>query len=278
MQRPLWLNKKISLSACDEVKNHLRDLKLSTVCEEASCPNIGECFARKEATFLILGRNCTRSCAFCGIAKGSPAPADPSEPERVAAGVRKLGLKYVVITSVTRDDLADGGASAFSGTINVVRRDNPGIKVEVLIPDFGGDIVSVRMVADAAPEVIAHNVETVPRLYHTARKGANYGRSLGVLRYASSFSRGSRVKSGLMLGLGEKEGEVMEVLRDLAEAGCTILSIGQYLAPTNDHLPVVSYIPPEKFDHYKAEALKVGFKSVMSGPYVRSSYMAGDHL
>jgi len=279
LKRPSWLNKKISLSDCAKVKARLRGLGLATVCEEAACPNIGECFAKNVATFLILGRVCTRSCAFCGVAKGRPPlPApDPDEPLRAAEGVRRLGLRHAVITSVTRDDLPDGGASEFCATIAAIHKTCPQTKIEVLIPDFGGSTSAVKRVAEAAPDIIAHNVETVPRLYAAARRGADYKRSLEVLKATKEFSQGRPVKSGIMLGLGEREDEVLKTFRDLAAAGCEYLSIGQYLAPTKNHAPVVEYVTPERFDYYKKEALDSGLKSVMSGPYVRSSYLAEEY-
>ena len=277
-QRPAWLNKKIVLSECREVKTSLRSLGLATVCEEAACPNIGECFAKGEATFLILGKVCTRTCAFCGVHKGEPAPLDPDEPERVAGGVSRLGLRHVVVTSVTRDDLPDGGAGAFAETIAAIRKTSPQVKVEVLIPDFRLDREAIAKVACAKPDVIAHNVETVPRLYQSARQGSDYKRSLGVLAAVKELGLGIPVKSGVMLGLGETEFELLDLFQDLVGAGCSFLSIGQYLAPSKAHVPVKEYVSPEKFDYYKEKALAAGFKYVLSGPYVRSSYGASEYI
>lgn len=279
MKKPSWLNKKIKLSECDGVKSGLRGLGLSTVCEEASCPNIGECFGRGEATFLILGKVCTRSCSFCGVRKGAPEGVDPGEPGRVAEAVRRMGLRHVVITSVTRDDLEDGGASVFAGTIEEIRKSCGALTIEVLIPDFQLRRGSIEKVAAAGPDIIAHNLETVRALYGRVRQGAIYERSLAVLKLIKEIAP-DRIhsKSGIMVGLGETEGEVLSVFRDLAASGCDFLSIGQYLAPTPSHAPVAEYIRPEKFDFYRIEALRAGLRRVLSGPYVRSSYMAGDYV
>jgi lipoic acid synthetase len=279
MMKPAWLNKKISLKDCAQVKSMLKDLGLHTVCEEALCPNIGECFARGQATFIILGAVCTRACRFCGVSKGSPLEPDPEEPERVAEAVRKLGLKHAVITSVTRDDLPDGGASVFARTILALRRGSTGIRIEALIPDFRADRDSLRRLVDSAPDIIAHNIETVPSLYKEIRpSGSSYSRSLQVLRLAKEMAPSIPLKSGLMLGLGEKREEVLEVFSALLEAGCVFLSLGQYLAPSANHYPVKEYITPGQFDCYSKQARKMGFIHVESGPYVRSSYKAEDYL
>ncbi len=277
-ERPPWVNKKISLKDCAALKAALRGLRLGTVCEEALCPNIGECFAKGQATFLILGKNCTRRCTFCAVKRGMPSPVDPSEPRRVAEGVRRLALRHVVITSVTRDDLPDGGAQIFVDTVIAIRQLGTAVTVELLIPDFRLDKVSLRKVIDAKPDILAHNIETVPRLYREAREGADYGRSLDVLRFIKECNSTLPAKSGIMLGLGERDDEVMQTFEDIAGTGCDFLSIGQYLAPSRNHLPVKEYVKPEKFGHFKEEALGMGFRRVVSGPYVRSSYLAAEYL
>jgi len=277
-ERPSWINKKIRLKDCAELKTILRGLKLGTVCEEALCPNIGECFAGKQATFLILGKDCTRRCAFCGVKRGTPSSVDREEPARIAEGVERLGLDHVVITSVTRDDLADGGAGAFIDTMAAIRSLGRKISLELLIPDFNGNKEAIRKVTGAKPDILAHNIETVPRLYSRAREGADYKRSLGVLSHIKECDNGMPTKSGIMLGLGEKEDEVLGVLRDIAGTGCDFLSIGQYLAPSRDHYPVKEYIAPERFDFYKDKAMEAGFRHVESAPYVRSSYAASKYI
>lgn len=260
------------------MKRALRELGVETVCEQAICPNMGECFSRHEATFLILGRSCTRSCSFCNIKKSDPVPLDLDEPKRVAQAVKQLGLKHVVITSVTRDDLADGGAGAFAETVLRTREQVCGISIEVLIPDFKLSLSSLKIVADAKPDIIAHNLETVPSLYKSVRQGGNYPRSLSLLRILKDLFCDFKTKSGLMLGVGEKQREVLSTMKDLRSVKCDFLSIGQYLAPSNEHHPVKKYIHPEKFDYYKEEGKKMGFLHIQSGPYVRSSYMAADYL
>lgn len=276
--RPSWVNKKINLRDCARIKTELQDLRLGTVCEEALCPNIGECFAKRQATFLILGKNCTRNCAFCGVRHGATLPVDPDECVRVAEGVRRLGLRHAVITSVTRDDLPDGGASAFVDTVKALRRLKDPVTVELLIPDFRLNKDAIRKVVSSAPDILAHNIETVPRFYHLARAGADYERSLGVLSFIKECDGKMLTKSGMMLGLGEREDEVFKTLGDIAATGCDLLSLGQYLAPSKDHLPVMEYVRPEKFAYYKEEALAMGFRHVESGPYVRSSYHAEEYL
>ncbi len=278
LQRPSWLNKKISLRDCAEVKSRLKGLGLNTVCEEALCPNIGECFAKSQATFLILGNVCTRLCTFCGVKRGITQPADPGEPKRVAEGVRSLGLKHVVVTSVTRDDLPDGGAQAFVDTIHEIRKSDSNVTVEILTPDFKLNKYAIAKVVDANPEIFAHNIETVPRLYSTARNGSGYQMSLSVLSYIKKCDPSMRTKSGIMLGMGESDDEVLTVIRDIAGTGCDFLSIGQYLAPSKAHLAVKEYISPEKFIQYKKYALEAGFRHVASGTYVRSSYSASEYL
>lgn len=256
----------------------LRGLRLRTVCESALCPNIGECFGRGTATFMILGDVCTRGCRFCAVRKGKPAPPDPKEPERVAEAARRLGLKHVVITSVTRDDLPDGGASHFVATIEAVRRRLPDATVEVLIPDFGGSLAALEQVIAAEPEVINHNLETVPRLYPLVRPGADYRRSLGILAWVKRRAPHIVTKSGLMLGLGEYPGEVEEVFVDLRRVGCDMVTLGQYLRPTERQLPVAEFVPPERFEAYKRRGERMGFRAVVSGPLVRSSYRAEEYM
>jgi len=251
-----------------EVMGILRELGLHTVCEEANCPNRGECFESKTATFMILGNVCTRNCTFCAVSKGKPQPVDPDEPERLAEAASKLGLEYVVVTSVTRDDLPDGGAGHFAKVTQELHK--KGIKTELLIPDFQGNEQALKTVLDSDPEVLNHNVETVPRLYPEVRPKANYLQSLELLNRA----RDHTTKSGIMLGLGEKQEEVEEVLDDLIKAGCDFLTIGQYLAPSRYHHPVIDYVHPDKFEELKQIALHKGFKHVASGPFVRSSYHA----
>jgi lipoyl synthase len=276
--KPPWLNKKINLGECSETKNLLREMKLETVCEQASCPNIGECFSRAHATFLILGRTCTRSCSFCNIVKGRPSPPDAEESARIAMAVERLSLKHVVITSVTRDDLADGGAGIFSNTVLRIRQNTPCVTIEILIPDFNLSPSSLKTVAEAKPDVIAHNVETVPSLYRSARQGSDYSRSLDVLRTIKKIAPQLKTKSGIMLGMGEEESEVLAVMEDLRAVECDFLSIGQYLAPSKKHYPVEEYVAPGQFFRYKEMGLSMGFLHIESGPYVRSSYMAGAYL
>ena len=276
--KPAWLNKKISLRDCVEVKTLLKDLRLNTVCEEALCPNMGECFARRQATFIILGAICTRACRFCGVAKGLPLPPDADEPRRIVQAVQRLGLTHVVITSVTRDDLCDGGVSIFAETILRLRMINRRVMIETLIPDFNADEKSLRILAEANPDIIAHNMETVPRLYKEIRPtGASYSRSLEVLGILKKIAPGIPLKSGLMLGLGESKEEVLAVFKDLIQTGCSYLSIGQYLAPSNNHIPVQQYLEPDVFEEYAKEARSYGFTYVKSSPYVRSSYAAADY-
>lgn len=250
-------------------KNHLH-----TVCQEAGCPNQWECFSAKTATFLIMGPSCTRSCRFCAVDHGPVHPLDPGEPIRVAATARQLGLTYVVITSVTRDDLSDGGARHFAEVIQTVRRLIPHAGIEVLIPDFQGNPDALKTVLDAGPDVLNHNMETVPRLYPLVRPEAVYERSLSLIQQAGTNGPRIQTKSGLMLGMGETPDEVRQSLKDLRHAGCRILTLGQYLRPSSDHLPVARFIPPDEFDAWRIEALDMGFAQVASGPFVRSSYHA----
>ncbi len=278
MKKPPWLKKKLDLKVCHTLKVLLRDLGLHTICEESGCPNISDCFARGTATFLILGDVCTRNCRFCAVKKGKPLPVDADEPRRVAEAVRRLNLRHVVVTSVTRDDLPDGGAAQFAQTVLNIREQMPNITIEVLIPDFQGDKEAIKRVVEARPDVIGHNVETVPRLYPEVRPKADYRRSLKVLRIVKELNNEIYTKSGLMLGLGENEEEVMQVCQDLRAVGCDFLSLGQYLAPNLKAYPVKEYIHPDKFEAYKRDALSLGFLYVASGPYVRSSYLAEEYL
>jgi len=275
LPKPPWLKRRIPSGATyQEVRRLLRKGCLHTVCEEASCPNLGECFSQGTATFLILGDRCTRNCRFCAVALGPEGPPDLQEPQRVAEAVSAMALKYVVITSVTRDDLPDGGAGLFAQTIDAVREISPGAMVEVLIPDFQGNDQALEKIMRAGPDVLNHNVETVPRLYPRVRPGAIYERSIRLLRRAREMDPSVPTKSGLMLGLGELDHEMRRTLEDLASAGCRMLTLGQYLQPSKQHLPVERFVPPEAFARWKEIALQAGFKEVASGPFVRSSYHA----
>lgn len=277
---PEWIVKeKVRLGDLHAVKAGLRRSGLHTVCEEARCPNRGACFNRGTATFLLMGDACTRGCAFCSIPNRCPAPLDPKEPEETALRVKAMGLKYAVLTSVTRDDLADGGAAHFAATVRAIRRRCPGVPVEVLVPDFQGDLEAVATVAASGPAVFNHNVETVPNLYPTVRPGARFARSLAVLRQAKALGTGPgsptfRTKSGLMLGLGETEVALCSTFEALLEAGVDILTLGQYLRPTRHQLPVVRYVPPDEFARLAERARAMGFGTVYAGPLVRSSFNA----
>jgi len=277
-RKPAWLNKKINLKDLNQTKELLTDLNLNTVCEKALCPNIGECFSNGQATFMILGDICTRNCRFCGVSKGEPKKIDLDEPSRVAQAVKRLNLKHVVITSVTRDDLELQGADIFNKVVKEIKENTQAESIEVLIPDFQGKKKLFDLVIEAKPDVINHNVETVPALYNQVRPLANYRVSLEVLRYTKEKDPSIFTKSGLMLGLGEADNEVLKVLDDLREVDCDFLTLGQYLNPSKNHYPVVDFITPEKFEEYKEEALKRGFKFVASAPYVRSSYKAREAL
>ena len=275
-ERAPWLIRRIPAGGgVERVQGLMDGLRLHTVCQSASCPNQGECFHSGTATFLILGGVCTRGCRFCAVPKGQTLPVDPEEPANLAAAVKKLGLKHAVVTSVTRDDLPDGGAHQFVDCIRAIREASPGTTVEVLTPDFAGNMYALGLVLKEAPEVYNHNVETVPRLYSTVRPQASYRQSLNVLQQAAC-SGIKRVKSGLMLGLGETEEEIINVFRDLRNEGVNCLTVGQYLRPSREHLPVVDYIHPDQFDKLAEEAYRIGFVHVASGPLVRSSYHAGD--
>lgn len=273
MRLPEWIRTRTHADSHD-TKHLLRRHKLSTVCEEARCPNRGECFAKPTATFLILGPGCTRNCGFCSIESFTPAEVNPDEPENVAEAAQEMKLKYVVITSVTRDDLLDGGAGQFARTIGAVRKKMPLAKIEVLTPDFQGDINSLKTVLDARPDIFNHNVETAKRLYPAVRPSADYKRSISVLRQAKEMSSDIFTKSGFMLGLGETYDEVITILEDLRKVDCDFVTIGQYLRPTKKNLPVVKYILPEVFEDLRLKAFDMGFKYAASGPLVRSSMNA----
>jgi lipoic acid synthetase len=271
--RPEWLKVRIPSGENFSRLKHIVDVhKLHTVCEEARCPNMGECWNAGTATFMILGDVCTRSCGFCAVKTGRPQGLDLEEPRRVAQAIRMMGVKHAVITSVNRDELPDGGAAVFAETIRRVRAVNPGVKVEVLIPDFRGVEWALDLVIEAAPDILNHNVETVPRLYHIVRPQAKYPRSIELLNRANR--RGMITKSGLMLGIGEEMQEVMDVMQDLRDVHCDILTLGQYLQPTTQHLPVNRFVHPEEFKEFKRRGLEMGFRHVESGPLVRSSYHA----
>lgn len=273
--KPDWLKVRSHRGQeLEEVEAILKRFSLNTVCEEASCPNRMECFNRKTATFMIMGKVCTRNCTFCDVSKGQPHKLDPQEPLRVAQAVRAMDLKHVVITSVTRDDLPDGGAAHFVRVIESIRELNPEVTIEVLIPDFGGDFNALLVVINANPEIINHNLETVPKLYSEVRPMASYQRSLSLLENVKKINRGILTKSGIMLGLGEEEAEVIAVLKDLRKVDCDLLTIGQYLPPSAKHHKLVEYVHPDTFQRYKELGLKMGFKHVASAPLVRSSYHA----
>ncbi len=275
MSLPSWLKVKApNMDKLAEMESTLRKGLLNTVCESALCPNLGECFSRKTATFLIMGNTCTRSCSFCAVPGGQPEKLDEEEPARLAEAVRNLDLDYVVITSVTRDDLPDGGAEHFAATIKAIRHLNKNIPVEVLIPDFQGSKEALLTVTEAVPAVINHNLETVLRLYSKVRLGADYYRSLELLRLAKIIKPQLLIKSGLMVGLGETKSEIMKAIIDLHLVGCDLLTIGQYLAPSSEHEPVARYYTPEEFAAIQKKASSLGFKKVISGPLVRSSYHA----
>ena len=278
LPRPPWIKARAPLGArYEELKGLMRELRLHTVCEEARCPNVGECWNAGTATFMILGDVCTRACGFCAVKTGLPGRApDPREPGRVADAVARMGLRHAVITSVNRDDQEDGGAAIFAAVVHAIRRRTPGCAVEVLIPDFKGDRRALELVTNARPDILNHNTETVPRLYRTVRPGARFERSLELL--CRSKQAGLVTKSGIMLGLGEGWDEVLECLRSIRAAGTDILTLGQYLRPSPDHLPVLRYASPEEFVRLKEFARGLGFAHVESGPLVRSSYHAADQL
>jgi lipoic acid synthetase len=276
-RRPEWLKlDALEPTILNKATKLTRDLELHTVCESARCPNRTKCFAEGTATFMILGNICTRNCTFCAVKCGKPEAPDPQEPDRIVQAVDRLGLRYVVVTSVTRDDLPDGGSSQFAQTIRAVHKYDSNIAVEVLIPDFQGSSPALQTVVDASPAVLNHNIETVPRLYSEVRPEAKYRRSLDLLEQAKLLDNSLLTKSGFMLGLGESRGEVIEAMTDLRQAGCDLLTIGQYLQPSLEHHKLVRYIPPEEFEDYQIVGKNLGFVSVMSGPLVRSSYHAAE--
>ena len=275
-KRPEWLKVKLPVGEnYNDVKNLMRRQSLHTVCEEARCPNIAECWNNRSATFMILGDTCTRSCGFCNVKVGIPNELDLAEPRRVADSVKELGLKHVVITSVNRDELKDGGALIFSETIRLINEDMPDTTIEILIPDFRGEQEAFNIIMKYPPDILNHNIETVPRLYHVVRPQAKYERSLQLIRWFKD--KYLRTKSGIMVGIGEQPDEVLDLMKDLVEHGCDILTIGQYLQPTKMHLPVDRFVTPEEFKIYNEEGLKMGFKIVESSPLVRSSYHADKH-
>ncbi len=272
---PAWAAKRHGvLREARPLRQVLRELDVRTVCEEARCPNIGECFSRPTATFMIAGARCTRRCGFCAVDTARPAPLDPGEPARVAEAARRMALRHVVVTAVARDDLADGGAAHFAATVRAVRAAAPDARIEVLTPDFKGDAAAVATVLDAAPDVFNHNLETVARLTRAVRPQASYRRSLAVLGVARRLRPAVLVKSGMMVGLGETAAEVREAMADLRAAGCDLLTIGQYLQPSRAHLPVVDYVAPALFAEYARVGGGLGFRHVAAGPFVRSSYHA----
>lgn len=274
-RRPEWLRARLPEGDnYREIKRLLRTSGLNTVCEEANCPNIGECYNQRTATFLILGSVCTRGCRFCNVSKGRTEPVDHEEPERVAIAVQQMGLRHVVVTSVTRDDLPDGGAYIYGKTISAIRRHNPDGTIEVLIPDFKGSVEALSLVAAEGPDIINHNIETVPRLYKIVRPGAVYNRSLALLEQSKKIKDTIITKSGLMVGFGEEFKEIIDVMKDLREAGCEILTIGQYLSPSRQHLPVSRFYHPDEFTELMTIGRELGFTHVESGPLVRSSYHA----
>jgi len=276
--KPEWLRRKLpDPEALNRMRSLLQRHGLNTVCQGALCPNQGECFGQGTATFLILGKTCTRNCTFCAIPTEERPPApDPDEPRRVARAAAELGLKHAVITSVTRDDLEDGGASHFARTVRALRDVNPEITVEVLIPDFQGSGEALKIVMDSGPDILNHNLETVPRLYPEVRPQAVYSRSIELLKAAKALAPEKFTKSGLMLGMGEEKVEILGVMADLRQVSCDLLTLGQYLRPSGKHHPVARYVPPEEFDELKVEGEKMGFKAVFSAPLVRSSFHAAE--
>ncbi len=275
--KPEWLRKKIRPSINQELESMFIDAKVSTVCQEAMCPNISECFSKKQATFLILGSICTRACSFCAVSKGSPLALDADEPQNIALTVKQLGLRHVVITSSTRDDLSDGGARHFCKTVDAIKSMDSSIVVELLIPDMRESEDALREIANSGAEIVGHNLETLSRLYEV-RRGSNYNRSLRVLKMLLSLNSSIETKSGIMLGFGERDEEVEMLMQDLLDVGCRYLSIGQYLAPSTHHAKVVEYVKPQRFEYLRKLGMKMGFKYIKSSPYTRSSYMAHEYL
>jgi lipoic acid synthetase len=278
-RHPPWLKVRAPGGAdYVETRATVKRLGLHTVCEEARCPNIGECWGHRTATFMLLGDTCTRNCGFCAVRHGRPLTVDALEPARVAEAVARLGLRHVVVTSVNRDDLEDGGAGHFAATARAIKALVPATRVEVLVPDFQGDVRAVRTVVESPIDILNHNIETVPRLYKRVRPGAIYARSLSVLARGREVRAGCLTKAGMMLGLGETTEEILSVFGDLRAVDCDILTLGQYLRPSRDHLPIERYVPPDEFAALKEQALAVGFRHVESGPLVRSSYHAWAHV
>lgn len=275
---PEWFKVKYNEEAVNEVSRLMAKLKLNTVCKEANCPNLGECFQKHTATFMILGNQCTRNCRFCNVVHGTPEPVDPEEPVHLAEAVRDLKLRHVVITQVTRDDLPDGGAGQFAKTISAIREICPGVTIEVLISDMKGDKDSIDIVIEAHPEVINHNIETVASLYHAVRPEADYERSLSVLRYIKEKDSTILTKTGIMVGLGETKEQVLQTMDDVLQTDCDIFTIGQYLQPSPEHIERKEYVSPEMFEQYKKIGLEKGFHYVASSPLVRSSYRAAEAL
>jgi lipoic acid synthetase len=279
VRKPEWLKVKVRDNTnFSEIEGMIEKMSLNTVCREAACPNRIECYSRKTATFMILGRKCSRNCLFCNVEKDTPEMVDDNEPANVAKAISKLKLKHVVITSVTRDDLDDGGSTHFANVIKKVREENDNVKIEVLIPDFMGKKYALQNVADVKPDIIGHNIETAARIFPIVRSLADYERSMNLLKQSKLFDNSIFTKSAIMLGLGETQDEVLKVFEDLRNVDCDFLSIGQYLAPSKEHYPVKEYVHPDTFDYYKEVGQKMGFKYVASGPFVRSSYQADKAL
>lgn len=275
LRKPPWLRRRLApAGGVAGLEAALTGQGLGTICQEGHCPNRAECFGRGVATFLVMGQVCTRACAFCAVRSGRPQPLDPGEPERLARQVAAMALSFVVVTSVTRDDLEDGGAGHLARVVTELRRHCPGVGVELLVPDFGGSAAALATVLEAVPQVLAHNLETVERLSPRVRPAADYGRSLELLVRAKDMAPAQMTKSGLMLGLGEGRDEVLAALQDLRAAGCDLLTLGQYLSPGPRHHPVLEYVSPQAFQEYEAAARGMGFAAVAAGPYVRSSYLA----
>jgi lipoyl synthase len=277
-KKPKWLNKKIDFFKSQKMNEFLKKLELNTICREAKCPNISECFHAGVASFLIMGDVCTRRCMFCGVKKGKPLPIDKSENKRLAHAVKLLNLKHVVITSVTRDDLPDGGSQIFADAVKEIRLINKDVIIEILVPDFKGNKDALENVIESKPDVFAHNLETIPRLYDSVRRDSNYKLSLQVLHLAKTINKNIYTKSGIMLGLGEKREEVLNLLEDLKRVHCDFVTIGQYLGPTLKHFSVKEFVRPEVFEFYKEKCKEFGFLNVESAPYVRSSYLASKYF
>ena len=279
MSLPYWLkNKSPKKIYIDKMKNILKDIRINSVCESAKCPNIGECFSNNMITFMILGDVCTRDCLFCGVKKGEVLPIDKEESLAISEAVCRLGIMHVVITSVTRDDLEDGGATQFINVIDELRKRKEKVVIEILTPDFKGDYNIIRKILDTKPDVFGHNIETVYRLYGKIRPNSDYYRSLDIIRFASDYSKEITIKSGLMVGLGETLEEIEEVFKDLSDNGCQVVTVGQYLRPSKEQVEVVEYISPEKFKKIKGLAENYRFKKVLAGPFIRSSYRAEEVL